>query len=66
MPAMDGYTAIKNLKADDKTKDIPVIVLSNSAQDKEIEKAMAIGASAYLLKSKITPAQLVKEIKKLV
>jgi len=66
MPAMDGYKAIKRLKSDDKTKNIPVIVISNSAQDADIERAKQCGAVNYLLKSQITPARLVKEVEKFV
>ncbi|MEA3464118.1 MAG: response regulator [Patescibacteria group bacterium] len=64
MPAMDGCEAIKNLKTDPKTKEMPVIILSNSAQDNDITQAKECGAVSYLLKSQITPANLVKEIKK--
>lgn len=64
MPAMNGYEAIKALKADDNTKDVPVIILSNSAQDGDIKQAKEFGAAAYLLKSMITPAKLVKEVEK--
>lgn len=64
MPAMNGYKAIKELKIDEKTKDVPIIVLSNSAQDKDVERAKEFGAASYLLKSGITPARLVKEIEK--
>lgn len=66
MPAMNGYRAIKELKTDAKTKDVPIIVLSNSAQDKDVERAREFGAACYLLKSGITPARLVKEIEKAV
>lgn len=64
MPAMDGCDAIAKLKSDEKTKNIPIIVLSNSAQEKDIEEAKKCGAACYLLKSRITPAKLVKEIEK--
>jgi len=43
-----------------------VIILSNSAQDKDIAKAKELGAVACLLKSAITPAQLVKEVEKII
>lgn len=65
MPAMGGQEAIKKLKENPKTKNIPVIILSNSAQDQDIEDALSCGASCYLLKSKITPEKLIKEINKL-
>lgn len=64
MPAMNGYEAIKMLKQNEKTKNIPIIVLSNSAQDNDIEQAKKLGVSRYLLKSQITPAKLVEEVKK--
>jgi tubulin-specific chaperone A len=64
MPAMNGYQALKDLKKDKKTKNTPVIVMSNSAQDKEMGKAKSCGAVCYLLKSQITPARLKKEIEK--
>ena len=65
MPAMNGYEAIKILKADDSTKDVPIIILSNSAQDGDIKEAKKLGAAACLLKSMITPAKLVQEVEKL-
>jgi len=64
MPAMNGYEAIKVLKSDDNTKDVPIIILSNSAQDGDIKEAKKLGAAAYLLKSMITPAKLVQEVEK--
>ncbi|MFA5359603.1 MAG: response regulator [Patescibacteria group bacterium] len=64
MPAMNGYEAIKALKSDDNTKNVPIIILSNSAQDGDIKKAKKLGANSYLLKSMITPAKLVEEVKR--
>lgn len=66
MPAMNGYSALEKLKSSDATKNIPVLLLSNSALDEEIEKAKSLGAADYLLKSSTTPAQLINRIKKLI
>ncbi|MDR1352952.1 MAG: response regulator [Treponema sp.] len=50
MPVMDGYEAISILKANEQTKDIPVIFLtSNSGSDCESE-CLALGAADYMLK----------------
>ncbi|MDP2736327.1 MAG: response regulator [bacterium] len=65
MPAMNGYEAIKALKSDDNTKDVPIIILTNSAQDGDIKEAKKLGAAACLLKSMITPAKLVQEVEKI-
>lgn len=64
MPAMDGCVLLKKIKKNSKNKKIPIIVLSNSAQDKDIEEIIKCGAASYLLKSKITPVKLINEIKK--
>lgn len=64
MPAMDGYQVIRELKNNGMTKDVPIIILSNSAQDQEIEKAKELGVTDFLLKSQITPVRLAQEIKK--
>lgn len=65
MPAMHGHEAIEKLKNDDRTKDIPVVVLSNSAQDEDINKAKELGVAAYLLKAHVTPSKVVSEIKRI-
>ena len=65
MPALNGYEAIKSLKADQTTKDVPIIILSNSAQDNDIKEDKKLGAAVCLLKSMITPAKLVKEVEKI-
>lgn len=64
MPAMDGYQAITEIKKSEVNKDTPIMALSNSAQDAEIAKAKKLGADCFLLKARITPSRLVKEIKK--
>ncbi|MDO8259976.1 MAG: response regulator [Candidatus Magasanikbacteria bacterium] len=64
MPAMNGCDMLKHIKKDSLNHEIPIIVLSNSAQDKDIEETIKCGASNYLLKSQITPVRLISEIKK--
>lgn len=65
MPAMGGLELLKGLKKSASNKETPIIVLSNSAQDEDIEEAKDNGADSYLLKANITPARLIKEIKSL-
>ncbi len=64
MPAMNGYQAIVELKKNEQTKNTPIMILSNSAQDRDIAEALKLGAACFILKSKITPGKLVEEIKK--
>lgn len=63
MPVMDGIAVLKELKDTSETKSIPVIMLTNLADDKYVDEALEIGAVSYLIKSQIVPADVVKEIK---
>lgn len=64
MPEMDGYTVLKKLKADPKTKKLRVVFLSNLGQDDEIKQGLKMGAEDYIIKSSLTPSSLVKRVKK--
>ena len=50
LPGMDGYTVLKALQADPKTRDIPVIALSADAMPFDIERGIKAGFLQYLTK----------------
>jgi DNA-binding response OmpR family regulator len=62
LPDIDGYQVLQNLKADDKTKLIPVIVFSNLSSDQDMKKMMDAGAIAFMIKSNFTLDELVEKI----
>jgi DNA-binding response OmpR family regulator len=64
LPKMDGLEVLKKLKADDQTKNIPVILLSNLGQEFVVKGGMNLGAVDYLLKSDLTPREVIDKIKK--
>ncbi|KKW08254.1 MAG: Two component transcriptional regulator, winged helix family [Candidatus Kaiserbacteria bacterium GW2011_GWA2_49_19] len=64
LPKMDGFTVLKNLKADASTKDIPVILLTNLGQKDDVEKGLEAGASDYLIKAHFKPSEIVEKVKK--
>ncbi|OGL87185.1 hypothetical protein A3I40_01220 [Candidatus Uhrbacteria bacterium RIFCSPLOWO2_02_FULL_48_12] len=66
MPALNGLEALKTLRATPKLKDIPIIVLSNSAEPHDIEEAQKLGATDVFLKPRVTPSQIVNRIRELV
>jgi CheY-like chemotaxis protein len=66
MPAMNGYEAIKELRSNEETKNTPVIILSNSAMDSEVKKALDLGANAYYIKTQITPGKVVAKVKEFI
>ncbi len=50
MPYMDGLELVKTLKADPNWAHIPVLMVTTEKDETEKEKALKIGASAYLIK----------------
>jgi DNA-binding response OmpR family regulator len=63
LPKMDGLEVLKKLKEDEKTKHIPVILLSNLGQDFVVKGGIEMGAVDYLLKSDLTPREVIQKIK---
>lgn len=64
MPNMNGFEVLEKLKAQEKTRDIPVILLTNLNQKDEIEKGMVLGAADYMIKAHFMPSEVVAKIKK--
>jgi len=48
MPRMDGFDLLRNIRADDRTKDIPVVMITSRLADKHKELAVQLGANNYL------------------
>jgi two-component system phosphate regulon response regulator PhoB len=63
MPIMDGLSMLREIKNDDKTKNIPVVILSNLGDQRDILKAMEHEAFDYLVKSDVTLEAIVAKIK---
>jgi len=60
LPMMNGFEALKKLKKDSKTKDIPVVILSNYGEMPNITEGMLGGAAEYLIKVEHTPEEVVQ------
>ena len=65
LPSMDGFEFLKEIKSNDKLKNIRIVLLSNLGQKNEVEKGVALGADKYLIKAHYTPSEVVKEVKKI-
>lgn len=61
MPKLDGFATCERLKADTATKDIPVVFLTASAQEREVQRGLAMGAIGYLQKP-FDPLQLPRQL----
>ncbi|MFC1594891.1 DUF6804 family protein [Patescibacteria group bacterium] len=49
MPGRDGWEALEILKADERTKNIPVFIFSNMGQGEDIKKSLSVGAVDHLV-----------------
>ncbi len=64
LPKMHGFEVLKLLKEDETTKNIPIIVLTNLESMGDVEKALELGATTYLVKASYTLEEVVQKIKK--
>ena len=64
LPGMDGIELVGRIKADPKLKPIPVVILTTSTAEEEIEKSYNNGANSYIVKP-VDFAQFGKVIKEL-
>jgi CheY-like chemotaxis protein len=63
LPGIDGWEATRRLKADERTKKIPVVALTSHALEGYLEGARAAGCDAFVTKPCL-PEQLLNEIRK--
>ena len=64
MPLKNGFEVLEELRNDQTFKETPIIVISNLGQETDIEKAMQLGATDYLVKNQFSMRQVVERIGK--
>ena len=50
MPKINGMEVLEQIKSDPRTKKIPVVILTSSKEDPDIQKCYALGANSYIVK----------------
>lgn len=63
LPKIDGFEVLQALKENVRTKNIPVILLTNLSQKEEVKKGLDLGASDFLIKAHFMPAEVVEKVK---
>lgn len=63
LPKLDGFEVLKQIKANPETAKIPVIVLTNLEGATEIDKALELGATTYLVKANYEIDEVIDKIK---
>ncbi len=64
LPKIHGFDVLKKLKENKETQEIPVIVLTNLEGIGDVDKALELGATTYLVKAQYTLKEVVEKIKK--
>ena len=62
MPVMSGYDVLKELSHSQELCHIPVIVISNSGQADDLNRAYKLGAKDVLIKTNFNPDQVVSKV----
>jgi CheY-like chemotaxis protein len=58
LPKMDGLGVLEALRDDDRTREVPVVILSNYSERELIDRGLRLGALDYLIKSQTTPSRV--------
>lgn len=63
IPGIDGFAVLKQLKEDDETKKIPVVVISNLGSEADIKSTKALGADEYFIKANTELEKIISFVK---
>lgn len=50
MPKVDGFEVLRRVRADERLKHVPIVILSSSNEEKDVAKAYDLGANSYVRK----------------
>lgn len=62
MPKMNGFELLEKIKRENLTDRAKIIILSNLGQDADIAKAKSLQADGYIIKSSVTPSEVLKKV----
>jgi len=64
MPKMGGFEVMEEMNKDKELKKIPVIIISNSGQPVELDRAQNLGAKDWLIKTEFDPQEVIDKVVK--
>ena len=63
LPRKNGFDVLREMKDNQETRGIAVVILSNLGQETDIKRGMALGANDYFVKTEVTLEEVVARIK---
>lgn len=64
LPKKDGFEVLKLLKKDNRTQEIPIVILTNLEEAEDVERALRLGATTYLVKANYSLEEVVEKVEK--
>lgn len=64
MPKVDGFGVLAKIRESETSKNIPVLMYSNLAQEDEMKRAIQMGVTEFIIKANISPIEMIDKIKK--
>lgn len=64
LPGLNGADVLRALRAEERTRQVPVLMLSAYDEPALMEQGLALGAAAWLVKSRVTPRELAHHVQR--
>ncbi|MEK7500168.1 MAG: response regulator [Patescibacteria group bacterium] len=64
LPKKDGFEILEDIRKNEKTKHLAVILLTNLGQKPDVERGIKLGADDYIIKAHYTPSEVMEKIEK--
>lgn len=64
MPIMDGLKLVKRLRTDPTHRDVPIVIITTESAEEDRQRALSLGANAYITKP-IQAPQVIAKVKEL-
>jgi two-component system chemotaxis response regulator CheY len=64
MPIMDGLKLVRRVRSDEALKNIPIVIITTEGAEEDRQRALALGANAYITKP-IQAPQVIAKVKEL-
>ncbi len=65
LPRMDGFEVLEKLKADEKTRGVPVIMLSRLSSKEDVDPCFETGCAEYMIKTQHSPEDVAHHVRRI-
>lgn len=63
LPGLNGIEILRQMRQDERWKGVPVMLLTNLSEREYMEQAKALGAIDYIVKSQLTPTDVIGKVR---